>query len=206
MNLKGCIVMSPEGLYCPSGDFFCRSRPACPARTDHPRSFRSRKGRPSAWCSPPERRSPSWRCVTGLSFANRRSRFCGASASSWAMQTSAFILLGMFWARPRSGSAFPARRSSYQATTSGRRIRPARLSSVVPCDVFITEATFGLPVFRHSRTDLEIDKLLASCRLFPERAHLVGAYSLGKAQRVMALLRHGRPTTGLSTSMARSSA
>ena len=60
---------------------------------------------------------------------------------------------------------------------------------VVPCDVFVTEATFGLPVFRHSRTDLEIDKLLASRTLFPERAHLVGAYALGKAQRVMALLR-----------------
>ncbi len=60
---------------------------------------------------------------------------------------------------------------------------------VVPCDVFVTEATFGLPVFRHSRTDLEIDKLLASRALFPERAHLVGAYALGKAQRVMALLR-----------------
>ncbi len=60
---------------------------------------------------------------------------------------------------------------------------------VVPCDVFVTEATFGLPVFRHSRTDLEIDKLLASRALFPERPHLVGAYALGKAQRVMALLR-----------------
>ena len=32
-------------------------------------------------------------------------------------------------------------------------------------------------------------KLLASVALFPERAHLVGAYSLGKAQRVIALLR-----------------
>ena len=59
----------------------------------------------------------------------------------------------------------------------------------MPCDVFVTEATFGLPVFRHSRTDLEIAKLIASRELFPERAHLVGAYALGKAQRVMALLR-----------------
>src|SRR6202044_3397115 len=60
---------------------------------------------------------------------------------------------------------------------------------VVPCDVFITEATFGLPVFRHARAADEIRKLLASVALFPERAHLVGAYSLGKAQRVIALLR-----------------
>jgi len=60
---------------------------------------------------------------------------------------------------------------------------------LVPCDVFITEATFGLPVFRHGDPDGEIAKLLRSVALFPERAHLVGAYSLGKAQRVIALIR-----------------
>ena len=35
----------------------------------------------------------------------------------------------------------------------------------------------------------EIGKLLHSIEIFPERAHLVGAYSLGKAQRVIALIR-----------------
>src|SRR5436853_362131 len=60
---------------------------------------------------------------------------------------------------------------------------------LVPCDVFITEATFGLPVFRHGDPDGEIAKLLRSVALFPERAHLIGAYSLGKAQRVLALIR-----------------
>jgi len=59
----------------------------------------------------------------------------------------------------------------------------------LPCDVFITEATFALPVFRHGDPDAEIAKLLHSVALFPERAHLIGAYSLGKAQRVIALLR-----------------
>ena len=64
------------------------------------------------------------------------------------------------------------------------------------CDVFITEATFGLPVFRHGDPGAEIAKLLRSVALFPERAHLVGAYALGKAQRVIALVRaagHDRP-------------
>jgi putative mRNA 3-end processing factor len=60
---------------------------------------------------------------------------------------------------------------------------------LVPCDVFITEATFGLPVFRHPDGGHEISRLLHSVALFPERAHLVGAYSLGKAQRMMAMLR-----------------
>jgi putative mRNA 3-end processing factor len=59
----------------------------------------------------------------------------------------------------------------------------------VPCDVFITEATFGLPVFRHPDVRNEIGRLLASVRLFPDRAHMVGAYALGKAQRLIALLR-----------------
>jgi putative mRNA 3-end processing factor len=61
--------------------------------------------------------------------------------------------------------------------------------ALVPCDVFITEATFALPVFRHGDPRQEIGKLLRSVALFPERAHLVGAYSLGKAQRVIALIR-----------------
>ncbi len=57
------------------------------------------------------------------------------------------------------------------------------------CDLFITEATFGLPVFRHPPDRQEIDKLLHSLALFPERCHLVGVYALGKCQRVLALLR-----------------
>jgi putative mRNA 3-end processing factor len=59
----------------------------------------------------------------------------------------------------------------------------------VRCDVFISEATFGLPVFRHPDARHEVEKLIASVAMFPDRAHLVGAYALGKAQRVIALLR-----------------
>ena len=59
----------------------------------------------------------------------------------------------------------------------------------VPCDVFVSEATFGLPVFRHPDDAGEIQKLLQSLKQFPERTHLVGAYALGKAQRLVMLLR-----------------
>ena len=59
----------------------------------------------------------------------------------------------------------------------------------VPCDVFVTEATFALPVFRHPKPQHEIDRLLASIALFPERTHLIGCYALGKCQRLIALLR-----------------
>jgi putative mRNA 3-end processing factor len=59
----------------------------------------------------------------------------------------------------------------------------------VPCDIFVTEATFALPVFRHPDPMVEIGRLLTSVAAFPERAHLIGAYALGKAQRVIMLLR-----------------
>jgi putative mRNA 3-end processing factor len=59
----------------------------------------------------------------------------------------------------------------------------------VPCDVFVTEATFALPVFRHPPAEQEIARLLESVRLFPDRAHLIGVYALGKCQRLIRLLR-----------------
>jgi putative mRNA 3-end processing factor len=59
----------------------------------------------------------------------------------------------------------------------------------IPCDVFVSEATFALPVFRHPPDTEEIGKLLKSVGQFPGRAHLVGAYALGKAQRIIRLLR-----------------
>jgi len=66
----------------------------------------------------------------------------------------------------------------------------ARFEVVPNTHVFISEATFALPVFRHPDTDGEIAKLLASVRDFPDRTHLVGVYALGKAQRVIKLLRN----------------
>jgi putative mRNA 3-end processing factor len=60
---------------------------------------------------------------------------------------------------------------------------------LVRCDTLVTEATFGLPVFQHPKPEAEIARLLKSVADNPARAHLVGAYALGKAQRVMALLR-----------------
>jgi putative mRNA 3-end processing factor len=60
---------------------------------------------------------------------------------------------------------------------------------VTPCDIFITEATFGLPVFCHPPVSQEIAKLLKALRDHPESCVLVGAYALGKAQRLIAELR-----------------
>ena len=59
----------------------------------------------------------------------------------------------------------------------------------VPCDIFVTEATFGLPVFRFPDPATQVEKLIASMAEFPDRPHLIGAYALGKAQHLIALMR-----------------
>jgi putative mRNA 3-end processing factor len=87
-------------------------------------------------------------------------------------------------------------RGARRAVVSGdykRRPDPtAAPFELVTCDLFVTEATFGLPVFRHEPDAREIGRLLASLAAFPDRTHLVGAYGLGKTQRLIALLRaHG---------------
>ena len=60
---------------------------------------------------------------------------------------------------------------------------------LVKCDLFVTEATFGLPIFSFGDAAHEIRKLLKSVKMFPGRTHQVGVYGLGKCQRVISLLR-----------------
>lgn len=80
-----------------------------------------------------------------------------------------------------------------RAVVSGDYKRAAdptcRPFELVACDVFVTEATFALPVFRHEPAEKEVDRLLRSLARQPDRTHLVGAYGLGKCQRVIKLLR-----------------
>jgi putative mRNA 3-end processing factor len=67
--------------------------------------------------------------------------------------------------------------------------RTAQQFELIECDLLVTEATFGLPVFQHPKPADEIARLLRSVASFPERAHVIGCYALGKAQRVISLLR-----------------
>jgi putative mRNA 3-end processing factor len=60
----------------------------------------------------------------------------------------------------------------------------------VPCHTFITESTFGLPVFRwpdQAQVAAEINAWWRACRE-AGTTPLLGAYSLGKAQRLLTLL------------------
>ncbi len=56
------------------------------------------------------------------------------------------------------------------------------------CDVFVTEATFALPIYRWSEPASVVAEIHDWWRSNPDRPSLLFAYALGKAQRVLAEL------------------
>lgn len=69
---------------------------------------------------------------------------------------------------------------------------------VVPCDVLITEATFGLPIYRWEEAEDVIDEILAWWRSCEERGKVAVllTYALGKAQRVLGELERAKARPG----------
>jgi putative mRNA 3-end processing factor len=182
------LKVLPEGLYCVPGNFFIDPmRPVDRAVVTHAHSDHARPGHRTVLAS-------------GPTLALMRARMGeGAWQDSQSAAWGETIRLGdvSVWLQPAGhvlGSAQVA--MEYQgsrAVVSGdyKRVADPTCDAFVPirCDVFVTEATFALPVFRHPKPADEIGKLLASVALFPERTHVVGCYALGKTQRVIALLR-----------------
>lgn len=67
--------------------------------------------------------------------------------------------------------------------------RTAQPFELVRCDLLVTEATFGLPVFQHPDPKAETARLLRSLESHQDRSHVIGCYALGKAQRMISLIR-----------------
>lgn len=182
------LSLTPAGLYCAAGDFFIDPlRPSPRALITHAHSDHARPGHGEVLAT---RETLALMAIRyGPAFAGRtQSARIGEQIRIGAVDVSfhpAGHILGSCQIR------LAANRETWVISGDYKREADPTCAMFEPvaCDTFISEATFGLPVFRHSRTGVEIDKLLASLRLFPERTHLVGAYALGKAQRVMALLR-----------------
>jgi putative mRNA 3-end processing factor len=61
---------------------------------------------------------------------------------------------------------------------------------VLPCDVFVTESTFALPLYRWPPLDVVLDDMRTwiAGNMRAGRPSVVLAYALGKAQRLIALL------------------
>lgn len=195
MRPRDLLCPKPGGLYCAPGDFYIDPvRPVPRALVTHGHSDHARAGHSSVLAT---RQTLD---IMGLRYGED---FAGSTQAAVLGETVNIngVAVTFHPAGHVLGSAqICVEHDGTRIVVSGdykRRPDPTCLPfEPIRCDVFITEATFGLPVFRHPPDRQEIAKLLKSTEQFPERAHLVGAYALGKAQRVIRLIRdagYGKP-------------
>ncbi|WNO54265.1 ligase-associated DNA damage response exonuclease [Stakelama saccharophila] len=185
MTLGTWIEPRPEGIYVPAADLWIDpSAPKARALVTHGHADHARGGHSEVWATPetiaimearygPQNGRPVAYGET-VAFGSVDATFVPAGH----VLGSAQVVLDHDGERVVASGDYKRRPDPTCA-----RFEP------VKCDVFITEATFGLPVFRHPDTHDEIDKLLSALHANPDRCVLVGAYALGKAQRVIRELR-----------------
>jgi len=188
MRFEDLLCPTAMGLYCPPGDFYIDPvRPVARAAITHGHADHARAGHGAVLATP----------LTLAIMAERYGEdFCGHRQACGYGETTDVGGVGVTFvpAGHVLGSAqivVEWRGMRIVAAGDYKRRRDPTCAAFEPVwsHVFISEATFGLPVFTHPPDSEEIDRLLLSLVQFPERAHLVGAYALGKAQRVIRLLR-----------------
>src|SRR5215813_2152673 len=187
MRPEDLLVPTPAGLCCPAGGFYIDPvRPVDRAVITHAHADHARPGHRAVLGTQETIDMARQRCgdTFGTTQAVRYGDPVTIDGVTVTLHPAGHVLGSAQIAIARNGMRIVA--SGDYKDVADPTCAPFEL---VPCDVFITEGTFGLPVFHHGDPAGETRKLLQSVALFPERAHLVGVYALGKAQRLIALLR-----------------
>ncbi len=180
------LIPRAEGLYCPAGDFFIDPvRPVAKALITHGHADHARAGHGAVLAT---------RQTLDIMALRYGAEFAQTQQAAEGAVRIGDVTVSFHPAGHVLGSAqICVAAQGGRVVVTGDYTRTPNAACApwepVPCDILVTEATFALPVFCHPDPMGEIAKLLESVAKFPERAHLVGAYALGKAQRVIMLLR-----------------
>ena len=186
-HLADLITVTPEGLYCPLGGFHVDPwRPVERAVITHAHGDHARRG---------SRRYHG--ALSGLGLLRRR---LGPEAVVEGHELGAPLTFDETTVSFHSaGHVLGSAQIRIEAAgevwvISGDYKRDPDPScapfEVVPCDVFISEATFALPIYRWDPIDQVMDSLLSwwDANAAAGRASVLFCYALGKAQRVLAEL------------------
>jgi putative mRNA 3-end processing factor len=188
MARNDLVSLTPAGLYCEAGDFHIDPvRPVARALITHGHSDHARAGHGSVLAT---RATLAIMAIRyGADFAKRTQAIAYGETIELGGVAVSFHPAGHILGSAQIRLAGRSTRLVVSGDYKRESDPTCAPFEPLTCDTFITEATFGLPVFRHANAAHEIDKLIASQRLFADRTHLVGAYALGKAQRLIMLLR-----------------
>ncbi len=186
-NAPELLVMTSRGLYCPSGDFYID--PPQPVQTavithahgDHLRSGHARYILARPGLAVARARLPGRPEILPLDY--------GAPLALGATTVSlhpAGHILGSAQIRIEQQGRVWVVSGDYK-----RQLDPTCAPfQALACDVFVTEATFALPVYRWPPVATVVAQILSWWRANRERglASVLFCYALGKAQRLLAEL------------------
>ncbi|GLT07789.1 ligase-associated DNA damage response exonuclease [Sulfitobacter porphyrae] len=180
------LTFTEKGIYCPAGDFYIDPwRPVERALITHGHADHARSGMGSYLAThaalPVMRHRLGDIRAEGIAFGETR-RIGGADVSFHP----AGHVPGSAQIRVALGGEIWVVSGDYKLVDDGF----SEPFAPVKCHHFITESTFGLPVFRWMpQRDVagQINSWWASCAAAGKTAFL-GAYALGKAQRLLSML------------------
>ncbi|SIS85480.1 ligase-associated DNA damage response exonuclease [Phaeovulum vinaykumarii] len=182
--MDALLTLRPEGLYCPAADLFIDPwRPVARALVTHAHADHARPGHGRY-------------LATKLSLAVMRHRLGtirGESLDYGSPVTINDVEISFHPAGHVPGSAQIrlARRGEVWVVSGDYKTTDDGLSAPfapLRCHGFVSECTFGLPVFRWPDPEIVLDEIAAWWRgnAAAGKASLIGAYALGKAQRLLA--------------------
>ena len=182
------IVLKPQGLYCPAGDFYIDPwRPVDRAVITHAHADHARSGHAAYLASAPGEGVLRAR----LGAINLQVLPYGQVQTINSVRVSlhpAGHVLGSAQVRVEVDGQVWVASGDYFASGVDDHNTTCDAFEPVRCDCFITESTFALPIYRWRAQAMVMEEINAWWRANAEegRASLLLAYSFGKAQRLLA--------------------
>ncbi|MGF1517266.1 MAG: ligase-associated DNA damage response exonuclease [Nodosilinea sp.] len=179
------ISVRPEGLYCEKGDFYIDPwRSVETALITHAHSDHARTGSVQYIATAQSegilrRRLGQDMALQGVEYGDRLKL-----GDAWVSFHPAGHVLGSAQVRVEHNDEVWVVSGDYK-----RCADPSCTPfEVVPCDTFITEATFGLPIYRWDSGAETVRRIYDWWQGDPERPSILFCYAFGKAQRVLSEL------------------
>lgn len=179
------LMPSPQGLYCPAGDFHVDPwRPVARAVVSHGHSDHARPGHASYHAAAPG--AGILRRRLGHDVALRTHAYDEAFCLGDATVSfhPAGHVLGSAQVRIEVAGEVWVVSGDYK-----READPSCAAfELVPCDGFVTETTFALPIYRWDAGARTVEQILAwwAANAARGRTSMLFCYALGKAQRLLA--------------------
>jgi putative mRNA 3-end processing factor len=178
------VVARPEGLYCPPGDFYIDPwRPVARAIITHAHSDHARVGHAHYLAHTDSEGTLRTRLGQDI---NLQTLPYGEAIEHHGVRVSlhpAGHVLGSAQVRLEHGGRVWVASGDYKTEPDGT----CTPFEPVPCDTFITESTFGLPIYRWPTQAVLFAEIDAWWRANAQagRASVLFCYAFGKAQRIL---------------------